>query len=80
METAITEHDRSIDVVSIVPQNANHSGISEANHELNESLHGDNQLRSLWNRFIWHGGSVYDAWLNAAASQVKPPFFLNHFS
>lgn len=70
METPIKEPERSIDVVSIVPQNANHSGISEANHELNESLHGDNQLRSLWNRFIWHGGSVYDAWLNAAASQV----------
>lgn len=27
-------------------------------------------LRSQFNKFIWHGGSVYDAWLNAASAQV----------
>jgi hypothetical protein len=28
-------------------------------------------LQSLWKKTIWHGGSVYDAWLNAVAAQVS---------
>lgn len=27
-------------------------------------------FRDVWNAFVWHGGSVYDAWLNAVAAQV----------
>lgn len=23
-----------------------------------------------WKKLLWHGGSVYDAWLNAASAQV----------
>lgn len=23
-----------------------------------------------WKKLVWHGGSVYDAWLNAASAQV----------
>uniref|UniRef100_A0A1D1YL42 Auxin transporter protein 1 n=1 Tax=Anthurium amnicola TaxID=1678845 RepID=A0A1D1YL42_9ARAE len=30
----------------------------------------ESSLRSTWNALVWHGGSVYDAWLNAAAAQV----------
>ncbi|CAA6669121.1 unnamed protein product [Spirodela intermedia] len=27
-------------------------------------------LRDTWNALVWHGGSVYDAWINAVAAQV----------
>lgn len=30
-------------------------------------------LRDTWNALVWHGGSVYDAWINAVAAQVPPP-------
>ncbi|KAL5996202.1 hypothetical protein ACLOJK_026276 [Asimina triloba] len=26
--------------------------------------------KQLWNSLVWHGGSIYDAWLNAVAAQV----------
>lgn len=28
-------------------------------------------LRATFNKLIWHGGSVYDAWLNAVSAQVS---------
>lgn len=27
-------------------------------------------MRQAWNAFVWHGGSVFDAWLNAVSAQV----------
>ncbi|CAM6091757.1 unnamed protein product [Calypogeia fissa] len=36
--------------------------------EVNASPQGG--IRVLFNKFIWHGGSVYDAWLNASSAQV----------
>ncbi|XP_058082068.1 auxin transporter protein 1-like [Magnolia sinica] len=27
-------------------------------------------FRRVWNGAVWHGGSVYDAWLNSVAIQV----------
>jgi hypothetical protein len=29
-------------------------------------------VKSFLKKTIWHGGSVYDAWLNAVAAQVSP--------
>lgn len=30
--------------------------------------------RNLFNKLVWHGGSVGDAWLNAASAQVTQSF------
>ena len=30
----------------------------------------ENPMVETWKKLVWHGGSVYDAWLNAASAQV----------
>ena len=44
------------------------------------AAHGDGRVNPLgsdeapvvdrWKKLVWHGGSVYDAWLNTASAQV----------
>jgi hypothetical protein len=34
--------------------------------------HSSSSVKSFLKKTIWHGGSVYDAWLNAVAAQVSP--------
>lgn len=53
-------------------QDANERGNIEAYHDSNQDqISGtDQRLSSLWYRLIWHGGSKYDAWMNAVSGQV----------
>ncbi len=34
--------------------------------------HSSSSVKSFLKKTIWHGGSVYDAWLNAVGAQVSP--------
>lgn len=54
------------------------SNFSEAHdHEGKEDHHQDKEEEntSLFNvkNFLWHGGSVWDAWFSCASNQVHPP-------
>ena len=39
------------------------------NPNYKDNLH-QKSITSYWNKFIWHGGSSFDAWLNAGSAQV----------
>lgn len=36
-----------------------------------EKVSGGGAAKAFLNKAIWHGGSVYDAWLNAVSAQVR---------
>eukprot|EP01018_Ginkgo_biloba_P027958 Gb_28004 [translate_table: standard] len=42
----------------------------QVGQEINGGKHKYWGLKEAWKACIWHGGSVYDAWLNAVAAQV----------
>lgn len=37
-------------------------------------------IKSKLSNFLWHGGSVYDAWFSCASNQVGSVFFLSIYS
>lgn len=45
------------------------NGTSKPQQELSKS--GQSSSSSFFQKAIWHGGSVYDAWLNAVSAQVR---------
>ena len=52
--------------------NPNPSPSPNPNPNHKDDLH-NKSITSYWNRFIWHGGSTFDAWLNAGSAQVNFP-------
>lgn len=56
---------RNIETMETEMHNSN--GNSGETEGLSQKTWG---LRETWNAFIWHGGSIFDAWVNAVAAQV----------
>lgn len=61
-----------MDVIISAPDGAStkHGQTIEGVDPLGNGGNRDAGLKNLWNRFIWHGGSNYDAWFNAVSGQV----------
>jgi auxin influx carrier (AUX1 LAX family) len=49
---------------------ANNNYSKQQQQQEKKTIASTGSLHSLWKKTIWHGGSVYDAWLNAVAAQV----------
>uniref|UniRef100_A0A0D6R7N8 Amino acid transporter transmembrane domain-containing protein n=1 Tax=Araucaria cunninghamii TaxID=56994 RepID=A0A0D6R7N8_ARACU len=49
-------------------RSGNGEAMQESDGDLGSAKKCD--LGQAWNTLIWHGGSIYDAWLNAVAAQV----------
>ncbi|XP_058077054.1 auxin transporter-like protein 1 [Magnolia sinica] len=45
-------------------------GVVNARNEGKVEEKTTSSARDVWNALVWHGGSVFDAWLNAVAAQV----------
>jgi auxin influx carrier (AUX1 LAX family) len=58
------------------------TNLNETEHEGGSSLEDIGQDQSMFNfkSFLWHGGSVWDAWFSCASNQViKLPHTKNNF-
>ncbi|XP_077218757.1 auxin transporter-like protein 2 [Tasmannia lanceolata] len=53
-----------------VGEKRNHDVVEKGVEVTNKGAVEKPSVRDVWNALIWHGGSVYDAWLNAVAAQV----------
>lgn len=47
------------------------NGTHDDGHEELSKGHGSSRPSTFLKKAIWHGGSVYDAWLNAVSAQVR---------